>query len=239
MNDLGSYNQRKQKWEEKNITYNPDSTRQATFFLTVRNTLDLLDPVRSGRVLDIGCGFGEIDILLAENTDFHITGVDISKNALDIFSKKIQEKGLSERIKIEEGDVYNLKYPDNSFDVILSFGYVSAATYRGVQKEIARVLKPGGILVCDFINPLSIYKIPSTIKRKMAGRETPYFISLSGIRREFDKNNLIFKKQRFFNTYPPLHWGVPVKKFLYFENTLGKILRRVLGRVRLVSFEKK
>jgi ubiquinone/menaquinone biosynthesis C-methylase UbiE len=239
MNNLDSYDQRKQKWEEKNIAYNPDSTRQATFFLTVKNTLDLLGSVRSGKVLDIGCGFGEIDILLAKNTDFNITGVDISKNALDVFSKKVQEKGLSERIKIEEGDVYNLKYPDNYFDIILSFGYVSAATYRGVQKEIARVLKPGGILVCDFINPLSVYKIPNTIKRKLVGKETPYFISLSGIRREFDKNNLIFKKQRFFNTYPPLHRGVPAKIFLYFENTVGKILNRALGRVRLVSFVKK
>ncbi len=239
MNNLDTYDQRKQKWEEKNTIYNPDSTRQATFLLTVKNTLELLGFIRTGKILDIGCGFGEIDILLAENTDFHITGVDISKNALDIFSRKIQEKGLSERINIEEGDVYNLKYPDNSFDVILSFGYVSAATYRGVQKEVSRVLKPGGILVCDFINPLSLYKILNTIKRRVVGKRTPYSISLSGICREFDGNNLVLKEQRFFNTYPPLHWAVPVKIFLLFENTIGKILGRLLGRVRLVSFQKK
>jgi SAM-dependent methyltransferase len=238
MIDNLDYNQRKKKWEEKNSDYKIDSTREATFLLTVKNTLKLLGPIKNGNLLDIGCGFGEIDILLAKKTNFKITGIDISKNALNIFNEKILKKELTNKINIEEGDVYNLKYPDNYFDIILSFGYVSAATYNDVQKEVYRVLKPGGILICDFINELSFYKFLNTLKRTLKGKRIPYFINSSGIRNEFEKNNLILKEQLFFNTYPPLHFGVPVKYFLFFENTIGGIFNKLLGRVRLVKFQK-
>jgi len=229
---------RKQKWEEKSRHYKLNSAREATFILTVKNTLKLLGNRKKGKVLDIGCGFGEIDILLAQNTDFKITGCDISEIAVKAAQENIKKAGLAHRIKIEKGDVYKLKYPSNSFDVVLSFGYVSAATYPGVQKEVSRVLKPGGILICDFINCLSFYKFFNTFKRYLKKQEIPYYVSLTGICREFEKEDLIFAKQRLFNIYPPIDLRFNPRNFLFFEDTIGKIFRFLLGRVRLVKFQK-
>jgi len=233
-----TYDVRKKKWEEKSKEYKLDSTREATFVLTVKNTLRLLKNKREGKILDIGCGFGEIDILLAQNSNFDITACDISEIALRNAQENIKREGLSNRIKVEEGDVYNLKYPDGFFDIVLSFGYVSVATYPGVQKEVVRVLKPGGILICDFINCLSFYKLFSSLKRALRKKEFPYYISLNGIRREFKKEGLIFLEQSFFNTYPPIDLNLGPAVFLHFEESVGKIFKSFLGRVRLVSFQK-
>lgn len=235
MIDFENYQKRKQKWERKQVGCVINSARRATLALTLKNTLELLDGKRRGRLLDIGCGFGEIDILLAKNTDFEITGFDISKAAIDAAKENVKKAGLEDRIKIEEGDIFNLKYPDGYFDAAVSFGYVSAATYPGAQKEIARFLKPGGILICDFINCLSFYKFFGSLRRIISG-DSYYYFSLSGIRREFEKEGLIFREQRFFNTYPPLNLSLSPQVFLAFENTLGRLFKNFLARVRLVCF---
>ncbi|MBD3207833.1 MAG: methyltransferase domain-containing protein [Candidatus Nealsonbacteria bacterium] len=234
---------RVRKWEERNKRYESGEksvqpTRKATFVLTVKNILDLLGELERGKLLDIGCGFGEIDLLLAQYTDFEITGCDISETALDNARQNVKKAGLESEIKIEKADVYNFHYPDNHFDVILSTGYVSAATYPGVQKEVARVLKPGGILVCDFINHLSLYKILKAGIRILKTGEIPSYLSLGRICRAFKEYGLACKDQRIFNTYPPLNIIFSSENYLNFEKTFGKILSPVLGRVRLVKFEK-
>ena len=232
---MDNFEERKQKWERKQADYKVNSARQATLVLTLKKTLELLGDRKRGKLLDIGCGFGEIDILLAENTDFEIIGFDISKTSVEAARANVKKAGLEGRIKIEEEDVFSIKYPDNFFDVAVSFGYVSAATYPGAQEKINRVLKPGGILICDFINCLSFYKVFGSLRRIIRG-DSPYYFSLSRIRREFEKEGLIFMAQKLFNTYPPLNLNLSPKVFLAFENTLGRLFLKSLARVRLICF---
>ncbi len=239
MTGVSGYQKRKQKWETTEWHKTENGARKASFILTVANTLGLLDGVKEGRLLDIGCGFGEIDIVMARQTNFLITGCDISDKAIKESRERIIKEGLEKRITVGPADVYNLKYQNNSFDVITSFGYVSAATYKGVQKEAARVLRPGGILICDFINSWSLYKAPISLVSLMKGNGLPYFASLSGIKNVFEQANLIFEKQTLFNTYPPLPFLQSTAPFILFEKTLGRVASSFLGRVRLVKFRKK
>ena len=239
--EVEDFSKRKQRWDSNMKEYPVYSPQLATYELEVENLLGLLGEKRSGLVLDIGCGFGNIDVLLAQKTDFQIIGCDISDFAVSRARANVANASLDSRITIEDGDVYNLKYPDSYFDIVISFGYTSAATYKGAQGEVARVLKPGGLLVCDFVNPSSIYKIYQLPKRwnKFRKEEGKYYniLTANAIEKYFSNYNFQFISQKFFNTYPPLGF-VPENYLILFEKSAGRFLNRFLGRVRIVCFQK-
>jgi cyclopropane fatty-acyl-phospholipid synthase-like methyltransferase len=148
---------RKEKWERyARAVDTTTSSKKATFILTARHALDILHGRRSGRMLDIGCGFGEIAILLAQGSDFDIVGCDISSDCVAKTRENVKKAGMQDRIEIQEADIFYLPYPDNYFDIIVSFGYASAATYKGAQGEVARVLKPGGVLFCRLASDIGM-----------------------------------------------------------------------------------
>lgn len=230
----------KEKWDAYALYVNTStSSKLATFTLTVKHTLGLLGDTNKGRLLDVGCGFGEIDALLAQKTDLEIICCDISDRCIERARENARNANVALRVKVERGDVYKLHYPDNEFDIVTSFGYSSAATYRGAQEEIARVLKPNGFLICDFINALSMYKFIGAIRklrRMEKGNAKEYnFITTKGIQEYFRGYNFTFVGQRFFNTFPPVNF-LPSGCLLLFEQKFGKFFSKFLGRVRLVCF---
>lgn len=224
-----------QKWEAVAQKYEIDNSRLATFEITVDSVLKMLKDEDDGLALDVGCGDGLIDIMLVKKTKFRLVGCDISDTMLKIARDNVKKENVN--IKFENQDVYNLTYSDNSFDVVFSFGYVSAATYPNARKEIYRVLKPGGLLICDFINHYSLYKLPFLVKNIILG----YALlgEFSKIEKDFKKIGFQLLSKSYFNTYPPiLAKIIPVKFYILFEKTFGRIFNKALGRVRLVCFQK-
>ncbi len=233
------------KWENYSFKYNEiDSLKIATAEITAKITAKLLKDKKKDLILDIGCGFGLIDIFLAQKMSHNLIICDISEIALDQAKKNIKAAGLENRIKIEKKDVYNLDYPDNYFDVVLSFGYASAATYPGVQQEVHRILKPNGILIIDFINHLSLYRLlfsPLRIWKDFLEycQKKSYYFGILGIKKYFYSQKFKFIKRLYFNTYPPVLRNFFSPRFyILFEKTIGRIFRNILGRVVLVFFQK-
>ncbi len=100
--------------------------------------------VHSGEdVLDIACGNGNTAIT-ARRMGANVTGIDITAELLELAveeTKIAQVDGITWR----EGDVQNLPFEDESFDVVLStFGHMFAPQADLVAKEIIRVTKKGG-----------------------------------------------------------------------------------------------
>ena len=204
-------------------------------------------------IIDVGCGTGYLDILLAQKSDFNIVGVDISKNALNIAKKEVKDNDLKHKINFVKGDVYNLPFKNGAFDIAVSTGYGSAGTYLNGTEEVIRTVKKEGIIIFDFIRMPNLYQPLNSIKgylnykREVRKVEEGgkwgdpglkhYHFGKYGLKERFEEGLglKIIKSYKLF-TYPPIR----NRKFcLLFENTLGKVLSPLLSRVLVLFFERK
>lgn len=105
--------------------------------------------VKDKIVLDVACGAGYGSHFLAIKGAKKVYGVDIDKNALKIARTYYSHPS----VEYIRGDVLSLPFPDNFFDVIVSFETIEHIldTEKYIS-EIKRVLKPDGIFICSTPN---------------------------------------------------------------------------------------
>jgi len=110
--------------------------------------------VRPGqRVLDVCAGTNAIGIaLLKREPSLEVHAMDRSAAMQEVGQQRAQARGL--RIQSVIGDVHELPFPDNHFDVV-TLQYASRhLRVKRVFEEIRRVLKPGGRFYhCDMLRP--------------------------------------------------------------------------------------
>lgn len=112
--------------------------------------LSMFKPEKSMRVLDLGCGTGNFTIKLKE-LGCDVVGLDISDEMLKEARKKAQDKSLD--IEFVKGDIYNLDFPDQSFDAVFSMAaFEFIKEDERAYEEMYRVLKEGGQLLIGTIN---------------------------------------------------------------------------------------
>src|SRR5438445_7888398 len=97
------------------------------------------------RILDVATGTAGVAIALAHATDADIVGVDLSEAMLERGRKRVYDRGLDQRIRLQHARAEQLPFPDASFDAI-SFTYLlrSVADPAATLAELARVLRPSG-----------------------------------------------------------------------------------------------
>ena len=100
------------------------------------------------RILDVATGTGDFAIQLFKSLHpQHITGIDLSQGMLDEACRKVKEKGLEKNISFELGDCMALEMEDESFDAVtVAFGVRNFEHLQQGYHEMARVLRPGGML---------------------------------------------------------------------------------------------
>jgi ubiquinone/menaquinone biosynthesis C-methylase UbiE len=107
--------------------------------------------IRKGRVLDIGTGSGLLAIELAKSNYgkcFDIFALDISRDMLERAEENTREAGLEGRIKFVHGTAALLPFPDNHFDLVIS--YASLHHWfdpEAVIKEAERVTRKDGTII--------------------------------------------------------------------------------------------
>jgi cyclopropane fatty-acyl-phospholipid synthase-like methyltransferase len=121
---------------------NPFSTSKA---LEIGNVLDLNS---SDRIIDFGCGNGEWLCLWGGTFGISGVGIELRKHACDRAKRKIQIKGLAERIEIICGDASEFPIPKNEFTIASCVG--ATFIWGGYLPSICTMksaIQPGGRLV--------------------------------------------------------------------------------------------
>lgn len=99
---------------------------------------------RQGRVLDAGCGTGQISLVLAA-MGFDVHGFDISREMIDIARRKVLPRWLA---RYDVADVRTLPVADNSVDaVVVSKLFQHVGDWQAGCRELLRVLPPGRCLI--------------------------------------------------------------------------------------------
>lgn len=150
-----------------------------TFKAVISRVLKLGVAPTSGRVLELGCGAGNMTIWLAE-MGYEAYGVDISPTAIAWAREEAAAKGL--KVTFAVGDVLDLAlYPDDSFDFVFDghcLHCIIGADRERLFSSVRRVLKPNGYFLVDTMcGPVDADRVPGydpasmfTIFGDIAGR---------------------------------------------------------------------
>ena len=113
------------------------------------------------RILDCGAGTGSTGLLAAEKVGEYgkVTLFDLSEGMLAVAKQKAAQAQVLERVEIKVGDMLELPFEDNSFDVALST-YSMCPVYDPAKAatELYRVTRPGGrIGIAHSTEPETLY----------------------------------------------------------------------------------
>ena len=107
--------------------------------------LERLSIAPGTRMLDVGCGAGQIAIPAAR-AGVRVTGADIAVNLVEQARARAKAEGLD--VHFDEGDAEMLAFADGSFDLVVSLiGAMFAPRPERVAAELVRVCRSGGRIV--------------------------------------------------------------------------------------------
>ena len=123
-----------------------ETRAQGGYLSAVKKVVEEANLQPGERVLDIGCGPGSLDPWLAGHTSKSnpIVGVDPSTYLLREAAAMVSMEGLEDVIRFQESGGDSLPFPDNSFDVAMSFTVFQYLDADRMLKEMMRVTGPGG-----------------------------------------------------------------------------------------------
>ena len=116
-----------------------------------RRLVAMAAPLNGRKAADLACGTGDITYLL-HDAGAHVVGLDVTRRMLVLAQEK---RPASARPAFLAGDMSDLPFADASFDVVTTgYGLRNVPDLPRSIREIARVLRPGGVfLSLDFNRP--------------------------------------------------------------------------------------
>ncbi len=110
----------------------------------VRNLLDIMAPAPGETILDVGCGSGALDRMLAHRFGpaNPITATDLNPFLLREAAALAEEEGLA--IRFQPANAEALPFPDDSFDHAFTVTVLEECDADKALRELHRVVRPGG-----------------------------------------------------------------------------------------------
>lgn len=116
-----------------------------------RRVVGLAREAGGARALDVATGTGDLALALLVGGYSTVIGLDFAPEMIALAVTKARgQSGISFVV----GDAMQLPFADGAFDACtISFGLRNVRTYETALRELARVLAPGGRLVCLELTP--------------------------------------------------------------------------------------
>ena len=115
------------------------------------------------KLLEIGCGAG-IDLVRFAHGGAKVTGIDLSRIAIDLACKNFEQKGQNGDLQVMNGEC--MEFTDNNFDVVYAHGVLQyTADPEKMILEIHRVLKPAGKAIIMVYNKYSWLNLMRKVTR--------------------------------------------------------------------------
>lgn len=116
----------------------PEATIKALSFIENLN--------ENAVIADIGCGTGGQTLVLANNTQAKIFGLDLFPNFIEFFNENFFQKKLDNRVSGIVGSMDNLPFQENELDIIWSEGAIYNIGFERGLNEWKKFLKTNGYL---------------------------------------------------------------------------------------------
>jgi len=114
---------------------------------------NFIDDRKDKIILEAGCGTGRFCCLIAKNSfNSKVIGMDLSINSLKI-ANYLKEYLKIPNVSFETGNLFQIPYPDNYFDVVFNEGVIehynlnNKFTYIDAIKEMIRITKKNGKII--------------------------------------------------------------------------------------------
>mgnify|MGYP000486370653 CR=1 FL=1 len=144
---------------------------------------------KNNSVLNVGCGLPINEIIFRSWGVKKVVGIDIDKEVIEKGKSWLQKLNI-DNVELHVGDALNIDYPDNSFDVVVSFSAIEHVqgwkNYEKWIKEMSRVAKKYIVLTTSNRKNWIIYVLSKLFPHSYY----EYFFTPEQIERLLLKHNL-------------------------------------------------
>jgi SAM-dependent methyltransferase len=143
------------------------------FWRIPESSLRLLGDVRGRDLLELGCGAARWSAGLARR-GASVVALDLSRTRLE--QARPELRGVRRRARLVQANAERLPFPASSFDGVFSdWGGMTFADPAKTVPEVARILRPGGVLAFATSSPLRETARNRTTDRLEPKLWRPYF----------------------------------------------------------------
>jgi SAM-dependent methyltransferase len=168
----------------------------------VRRILKLTGAGKTSRVLSLGCGIGDTELLLAPHVG-ELTGLDLSPSA--IRQARLDSEGV-DNLQFIEGTLESAQIGPRSFDVVMAIFFLHHLpdTVPELASQIATILKPGGVFysldpsryrlsgaIGELLIPKLMARYQSPNERQLAPGSTAEHFRKAGLEARFEYYDFI------------------------------------------------
>ena len=111
-----------------------------------------LPDTKRPKVLDVGCGHGDIHSHLQERAGIDLTGIDVAASVV------AEARQMNPGVSYDDYDGERLPYADGAFDAaftICVMHHVPPPQWQSFLNEMRRIVRPGGVVAVFEHNPLN------------------------------------------------------------------------------------